>query len=67
MGLNDVSSATVVSGQRCEAKVLGGFPRRLLRRYGRCALRCGETGLRWVTRLQGEYDVRGEVVMKTGL
>lgn len=54
MGLNDVSSATVVSKQRCAAKVLGGLPQRPLRRYGRCALRCGETGLRWVTRLQAK-------------
>lgn len=53
-GLNDVSSATVVSKQRCEAKVLGGLPQRPLRRCGRCALRCGETGLRWVTRLQAK-------------
>lgn len=49
VGLNDVSSATVVSEQQCEAEVLEGLPWCPLRH---CAFRCGETGLRQVTCLQ---------------
>lgn len=64
MGLNNVSSATVVSEQRCEAKVLGMLSRHPLTRYGRCAFGRGETGLRWVK--SPSRDGGGKAAMDTG-